>query len=90
MDARIRAARRARGRRTARELADTIVGGNLTEAIIENIEAGRKVALGVNQLLNIAMALRVPPGYMLAPLSEPDRPLDLPNLSDALCRYDRY
>ena len=90
LDARIRTARRARGRRTARELADTIVGGNLTEAIIENVEAGRKVALDVNQLLNIAMVLRVPPSYMLAPLSEPDRPLDLPNLSDALCSYDRY
>ena len=83
MGARIRAARRARGLRTARELADAIVGGNLTEAIIENIEAGRKVVLDVSQLLNIAMALRVPLSYLLAPLGEPDRPLDLPNLSDA-------
>ena len=90
MGARIRAARRARGLRTARELADTIVGGNLTEAVIENIEAGRTVALDVNQLLNIAMVHRLPPSYLLAPLSEPDRPADLPNLSDALCRYDRY
>ena len=69
--------------RTALELADAIVGGNLTEAIIENIEAGRKVVLDVSQLLNIAMALRVPLSYLLAPLGEPDRPLDLPNLSEA-------
>ena len=83
LGARIRAARRARGMRTARELADSIVGGTLTEAIIENIEAGRKVVLDVSQLLNIAMALRVPLSYLLAPLGEPDRSLDLPNLSEA-------
>jgi transcriptional regulator with XRE-family HTH domain len=69
--------------RTARELAESIEGGTLTEAIIENIEAGRKVVLDVSQLLNIAMALRVPLSYLLAPLGEPDRPLDLPNLSKA-------
>ena len=83
LGARIRAARRARGFRTARELAEAIVGGNLTEAIIENIEAGRKVVLDVSQLLNIAMALRVPLSYLLVPLGEPDRPVDLPNLSEA-------
>ena len=83
LGARIRAARRARGLRTARELADAIVGGNLSEAIIENIEAGRKVVLDVSQLLNIAMALHVPLSYLLAPLGDPERPLDLPNLSDA-------
>lgn len=69
--------------RTARELADSIEGGTLTESIIENIEAGRKVVLDISQLLNIAMALRVPLSYLLAPLGEPDRPLDLPNLSRA-------
>ena len=83
LGARIRAARRARGMRTARELAESIVGGTLTESIIENIEAGRKVVLDVSQLLNIAMALRIPLSYLLAPLGEPDRPLDLPNLSQA-------
>lgn len=83
LGARIRAARRARGFRTARELADAIVGGTLSEAIIENIEAGRKVVLDVSQLLNIAMALHVPLSYLLAPLGQPDRLLDLPNLSDA-------
>ena len=69
--------------RTASDLADAIVGGTLTEAIIENIESGRKVVLDVSHLLNIAMALRVPLSYLLAPLGEPDRPLDLPNLSQA-------
>ncbi|QAV70055.1 hypothetical protein ESZ53_06160 [Salinibacterium sp. UTAS2018] len=83
LGARIRTARRARGLRTARDLADAIVGGTLSEAIIENIETGRKVSLDVSQLLNIAMALRVPLSYLLAPLGEPERPLDLPNLSQA-------
>ena len=83
LGARIQAARKARGFRTTRELASAIEGGNVSEAIIENIEAGRKVVLDVSQLLNIAMALRVPLSYLLAPLGEPDRPLDLPNLSEA-------
>lgn len=83
LGARVRAARRSRGMRTARELSESIVGGTLTESIIENIEAGRKVVLDISQLLNIAMALRVPLSYLLAPLGEPDRLLDLPNLSQA-------
>ena len=83
LGARIQAARKARGFRTTRELAGAIDGGNVSESIIENIEAGRKVVLDVSQLLNIAMALRVPLSYLLAPLGEPDRPLDLPNLSEA-------
>ena len=81
--ARIKAVRRARGFKSTRDLAQAIGVGNLTESIIENIEAGRKVVLDVSQLLNIAMALRVPLSYLLAPLGEPDRPLDLPNLSEA-------
>lgn len=83
LGARIQAARRQRGMRTARDLADAISGGNVTEAIIENIEAGRKANLDVSQLLNIAMALEVPPSYLLAAMGRPDEPVDLPNLSDA-------
>ncbi len=79
---RIQALRRARGMRTSKELADAI-GGTMTVSIIENIELGRKSNLDVAQLLSIAMALQVPPSYVLAPMNEPDAPLDLPGLSPA-------
>ena len=81
--ARIRAARRARGFRTAKDLPDAIVGGKLTEAIIENIEAGRKADLSISQLFNIAMALKVPVSSLASPMARPDANLDLPNLSEA-------
>ncbi|CAN5180321.1 hypothetical protein BH11ACT2_BH11ACT2_20400 [soil metagenome] len=84
LGARILAARKARGFRTARDLANAIVGGNLTQATIENIESGRRVNLDVSQLLNIAKALSIPPTYLLAPLGRPDDAVDLPNLSEAL------
>lgn len=79
---RIQALRRARGMRTSKELADAI-GGSMTVSIIENIELGRKSNLDVAQLLSIAMALQVPPSYVLAPMNRPDAPLDLPGLSPA-------
>lgn len=80
--ARIQAARKARGLRTARDLAALITGSTVSESVIENIESGRKVNLDVSQLLSIAMALRVPPTFLLAPIGAPDAPLDLPNLSN--------
>ena len=79
---RIQALRRARGMRTSKELANAI-GGTMTVSIIENIELGRKSNLDVAQLLSIAMALQVPPSYVLAPMNDPDAPLDLPGLSPA-------
>ena len=79
--ARIKAARRARGFRTAKDLADSIPGGKLTESIIENIEAGRKADLSISQLFNIAMALNVPVSFLAAPMARPGANLDLPNLS---------
>lgn len=81
--ARIKLARRQRGYRTTRELADAIPGGNVTAAILENIESGRKADISVSQLLNIARALGVPPSMLLASMSNPNSKLDLPNLSDA-------
>ncbi|CAN5568240.1 hypothetical protein BH10ACT7_BH10ACT7_11930 [soil metagenome] len=83
LGARIQAARKMRGMRSTKDLADAIRGGNVTESILENIESGRKVTLDVSQLLNIAMALRVPLSYLLMPLGHPDDEVDLPNLSDA-------
>jgi transcriptional regulator with XRE-family HTH domain len=84
LGARIQALRKFRGMRTARDLADAIDYENLTESIIENIEAGRKTDLPVSQLLNIAYALQVPPTYLLVPLDDPLAILDLPNLSPEL------
>ncbi|GAB3584468.1 hypothetical protein GCM10027406_30910 [Leifsonia lichenia] len=80
--ARIKFARRQRGFRTTRELAEAIPGGNVTEAVLENIESGRKADIGVSQLLNIARGLNVPPSMLLAPMGRPTADLDLPNLSD--------
>lgn len=76
---RIQAVRKARGM-SARELA-LAIGGSPTQATIENIELGRKVSIDVVQLLNIAMALRVPLVFLLAPIGHPDAALDLPGLS---------
>ena len=81
---RIQAARKVRGIRTAADLAAAIPGGKVTEAIIQNIEAGRKTDITVSQLLNIAFAIRIPPIYLLAALGDPEAKLDLANLSDDL------
>jgi len=83
LGARIQAARKARGFRTTLDLANAIDGGNVSESIIENIEAGRKASIDVSQLLNIAMALGIAPSYLLAPLGRPREGIDLPNLSRA-------
>lgn len=82
LGSRIKLARRQRGYRTTRELADAIPGGNITSAILENVESGRKADISVSQLLNIARALGVPVSMLLVPIGNPDAPLDLPNLSD--------
>ncbi|SDL94258.1 helix-turn-helix transcriptional regulator [Microbacterium azadirachtae] len=79
---RIRLARRERGYRTTAELANAIPGGNVTEAILENIESGRKADISVSQLLNIARGLNVPVSMLLAPIGMPGAELDLPNLSE--------
>ncbi|MGW4928639.1 hypothetical protein ACWEOH_05730 [Agromyces sp. NPDC004153] len=82
--ARIRAARRERGFRTPRDLANALTGTRITASVLENIESGRKADLALGQFLSIAYALRVPPSYLLAPLKRPLEPLDLDNVSDEL------
>ena len=79
---RIRAARKDRGFRTPAELSAAIPGGVVKESTIQNVEAGRKAELTVSQLLNISLALRLPPAFLLAPLGRLDDKLDLANLSD--------
>ncbi|AYG03869.1 helix-turn-helix domain-containing protein [Gryllotalpicola protaetiae] len=78
---RIKLARRERGFRTTRELAEAVPDGNVSPAVLENIESGRKADISVSQLLNIARALDVPPSLLLAPVARPEALLDLPNLS---------
>jgi len=65
---------------SARELA-LAIGGNPSQATIENIEIGRKASIDVVQVLNIAMALKVPLVYLLAPLGRPDQMMALDGLS---------
>ena len=81
--ARIKTARRARGFGSIGALAAAIPGGEPTTAILANIESGRKVDINIVHILNIAMALKVPVSYLLAPLTRPNSSLDLPGLSDA-------
>jgi transcriptional regulator with XRE-family HTH domain len=80
--ARIRLARRERGFRTTSDLADAIPGGNITPAILENIESGRKADISVSQLLNIARGLDVPISMLLSPIGRSDSQLDLQNLGE--------
>ncbi|WBM79868.1 helix-turn-helix domain-containing protein [Cryobacterium breve] len=75
---RIQAIRKHRGIRTTKELADTIPGDNVTEAILQNIEAGRKSDLAVSQLLNIAHALGVSPCFSSPPSAAPSTPSTYP------------
>lgn len=76
---RLQSIRKSRGM-SVRELAEAI-GGHPTQATIENIELGRKATVDVIQLLNISMALRVPPVFLLAPLGHPEDEMSLPGLS---------
>ena len=80
---RIHAIRKQHGIRSAKALAELIPGDNVTESIVQNIEAGRKDDLLVSQLLNIAKALRVSPIFLLAPIATPSARLDIANLSSS-------
>ncbi|WP_431246388.1 helix-turn-helix domain-containing protein [Leifsonia xyli] len=79
--ARIKFARRERGFRTAREFAESLRGGNVTAAVVENIESGRKADISITQLLNIAHGLGTPVSYLLAPIGRPNAKMDLQNLN---------
>jgi transcriptional regulator with XRE-family HTH domain len=82
--ARIAAARRARGYRTTKELATAMTGTGISVAILENIESGRRSNLDISHILNLAHALHVPLSALLAPISRPNDPIDLPNLGGEL------
>lgn len=78
---RIQAIRKQRGIRSAKDLAAQVPGNDVTEAIVQNIEAGRTLDLSVSQLLNIAKALRVSPIFLLTPIASPLAKLDIANLT---------
>ena len=80
---RIQAIRKQHGIRSTKDLADAIPGDNVTESILQNIEAGRKQDLSVSQLLNIAKALNVTPIFLLTPIGRPHAQLDIANLSSS-------
>ncbi len=80
---RIQAIRKQHAIRSAIALADLIPGDNVTESIVQTIEAGGKDDLLVSQLLNIAKALHVSPIFLLAPIATPWAWLDIANLSSS-------
>lgn len=56
----------------------------MSEAMLQNIESGRKADISVAQLLEISWALGISPLLLLAPLDSPHATLDLAGLGDAL------
>jgi transcriptional regulator with XRE-family HTH domain len=79
--ARIQAARKARGIKSTRELADLVGNDTVSVNILQNIESGRMTNLSAAQLLNIAFALKVAPSFLLTPMDNPEGKSDLPGLS---------
>jgi transcriptional regulator with XRE-family HTH domain len=84
LGARIQAARKARGIKSTRELADLVGNETASVNILQNIESGRMTNLSAAQLLNIAYALKVAPTFLLAPIGDPEGAPDLPGLSTGL------
>jgi transcriptional regulator with XRE-family HTH domain len=93
--ARIRAVRRARGL-TVAQLAEqcTQLGApQLTQAVIDNIETGRRHEDGtrrrhvtVDELLALALALNAPPLYLLIPPDDLEAPYPITS-TEVLPRY---
>lgn len=58
--------------------------GRVSQAVLQNIESGRKPDLSVAQLLEISRALGISPLLLLAPLETPTATLDLAGLGEQL------
>jgi transcriptional regulator with XRE-family HTH domain len=84
LGARIQAARKSRGIKSTRELADLVGNESVSVNILQNIESGRMTNLSAAQLLNIAYALKVAPSFLLAPMGDREGSSDLPGLSAGL------
>ncbi|WP_026851065.1 helix-turn-helix domain-containing protein [Glaciibacter superstes] len=61
---------------TAAALADSIPNPTITESVIQNIEGGRKSEISLPQVLDIAMALGVPPITLMTDVFHPNRLVD--------------
>ena len=83
---RIAALRKMRGMRTTKLLAEAIGDSRISEAVIRNIESGRKADLHVSQLLSIAAALKVSPMFLLVPIGLPGAKVDLPNVNPVVAK----
>lgn len=59
-------------------------GGRVSEAVLQNIESGRKPDPSVAQLLEISHALGISPLLLLAPLETPHATLDLVGIGEEL------
>jgi transcriptional regulator with XRE-family HTH domain len=81
---RIQAARKARGIKSTRELAELIGNDTVSVNILQNIESGRMTNLSATQLLNISYALKVAPSFLLTPMGDANGDSDLPGLSAGL------
>ncbi|MGV8970714.1 MAG: helix-turn-helix domain-containing protein [Rhodoglobus sp.] len=78
---RVKLLRKARGIKSTNELAD-LTGGAVSAWTLQNLESGRKPDINISSLLNLAMALKVAPTFLLAPMSRPGARLDIPHLID--------
>lgn len=78
---RIKFLRKARGIKSTNDLAD-LTRGAVSAWTLQNLESGRKPDINISALLNLAMALKVAPTFLLAPMSKPNARLDIPNLVD--------
>lgn len=59
-------------------------GGRVSEAVLQNIECGRKPDPSVAQVLEISRALGISPLLLLAPLETPHATLDLAGIGEDL------
>jgi transcriptional regulator with XRE-family HTH domain len=69
--------------RRSRNLAAR-TGGRVSEAVLQNIESGRKADITVAQLLEISRALGISPLLLLAPLETPLAHIDLAGIGEEL------
>ncbi len=79
LGARIKALRKARGIKSTNDLAE-LTQGTVSAWTLQNLESGRKQDLTISAMLNLAMALKVAPTFLLAPMACPNSRFDMPNL----------
>jgi len=76
--------RKKLGIATARELAMKIDNPKITEAVIQNIESGRKPDPALSQILDIALGIGISPMFLITQFDRPFERIDLANVSQKL------